>query len=162
MRLFVTFYVGMACVEFSIFTLCFIDIFPNYISGASEAHWQNVFGAQWDIVPMCPTIWWWYIDSIFGHFISRLRRITPKYWFDGIVFCLFYRLVDSFSLFVPYSQKYTYFPFCNCSPLHIVRGCCTPHPNVPRVCLGHIGPVEIHFLKVPHQTWMHNNILFDT
>ena len=83
-----------------------------------------------------------HIDSLFGHFTSRLRRISPKYCFD--------RLVASYSLFVPCSQKYTYLLVCICSPLLIYS------PNVPHPSsqcapgMGHNWTVEMHFLKGSH------------
>ena len=48
--------------------------------------WDNVFGAQWS---QCQHR----IDTNFGNFISRLRWISPEYYFATIVLSSLYRLI---------------------------------------------------------------------
>ena len=139
-------------VKFSILTFFCWHFSLITFSRSRWADWDNFFVAQWDIVPMwhCPYVPHYMIMILIASFDISYPNlfISPEYYFDSIVLSSFYRLVATYFLFVPCSQKYTYLPVCICSPLLT----CSPNaPNLSSQCapgIGHIGTVEIHFSKV--------------
>ena len=137
------------CVKFSILTLFFVDIFLWSLFQEQVGQIRTISSGHNGKLPQCAPLYDNDTESIFWHFISKSFHFTQILFWQ---YCLKFILkagCRTFFLCTLFKK------ICLPSVLHLFSFTYIS-PNVPypsSQCapgMGHIGTVEIHFLKCSH------------